>query len=456
MAFSLLRFPDSPFLSCVAGCIILWVFFGIRQSFGLLLLPITTEYGWDRSTFSIAAALLQLFWGVSQPFIVFLAERKIGFGKVIFVSSVIYAVGVLILHFCTSSLPGLFIFAMGIIVGGAAGGNSFPVVLSSVGRRFPQGSKRQSMAFGIVSSTGSLGQGCFLPIANTMITNMGWKWSLIVYAILAFAVSPLAIFLRTVDQTPAETIKADEEQPEKKTADEIDDVSADSADNSEEANKKDQLISNQPQTIKATLKEAFTSVTFLLITLGFTVCGFHVSFIATHLPAYLEGHGIDSSLAAWSVSVLGFGSCVGTVTMGWLCTKFRPKYLLTCLYFGRVVIMAIFIWVPVSLTTIFVFSAIFGLLWLSTVPVTTKFVGDVFGFRYLGTLTSITFVGHQIGAFCGAYIGGLEYDATGSYIRMWYASLALGIFAGFANLLASDKSLRGHHPQPLKEVDESA
>lgn len=135
----------------------------------------------DRSTFSIAAALLQLFWGLSQPFIVFFAERHIGFGKVLFVCSIIYGVGLLIMHFCTQSLPGLFIFAMGIVIGGAAGGNSFPVVLASVGRRFPQGSKRQSLAFGAVSSTGSLGQGCFLPIANVLIQRLGWKFSLIIF-----------------------------------------------------------------------------------------------------------------------------------------------------------------------------------------------------------------------------------------------------------------------------------
>jgi MFS family permease len=134
----------------------------------------------DRSTFSIAAALLQLFWGVSQPFIVFLAERRIGFGKVIFASCILYGVGVLILHFCTSSLGPLFIVAMGIIVGGAAGGNSFPVVLASIGRQFPQGSKKQSLAFGFVSSTGSLGQGCFLPITNIMIQQLGWKTALLV------------------------------------------------------------------------------------------------------------------------------------------------------------------------------------------------------------------------------------------------------------------------------------
>ncbi|CAO3660828.1 unnamed protein product [Umbelopsis vinacea] len=349
---------------------------------------------------------------------------------------------------------------MGIVIGGAAGGNSFPVVLASVGRRFPQGSKRQSLAFGAVSSTGSLGQGCFLPIANVLIQRLGWKFSLIIFgqymysywAIMAFAASPLAIFLRTVEQMPAETIKTDEEN------DLANKPVAIKHDNSEtssevEAEKQEVIeISNQPQTIKATLKEAFTSVTFLLITLGFTVCGFHVAFIATHLPAYLQGYGIDSSISAWSVSILGFGSCIGTITMGWLCTKFRSKHLLTALYLLRAVMLAIFFWVPISLTTIFVFSVLFGFLWLSTVPVTTKFVGDVFGHRYLGTLTSITFVGHQIGSFCGAYIGGLEYDLSGSYNRMWYASFALGIFAGIANILASDKSLRGHHPQKIQEV----
>ncbi|KAG2171413.1 hypothetical protein INT43_009074 [Umbelopsis isabellina] len=439
MAFSFPKLPSSPLISCTAGAVILWLFFGVRQSFGLLLIPITTDYGWG--------------------------------------NCIVYGVGVLILHFCTASLGPLFIVAMGIIVGGAAGGNSFPVVLASIGRQFPQGSKKQALAFGFVSSTGSLGQGCFLPITNVMIQRMGWRNTLLVLgmclckatlvtctcktnlrvsaalAILCIAVSPLAIFLRSVEQTPSEAItkpietnENDKSEDKEPRANEL--SSLEKAEVVEE-----EMISNQPQSIGAALGEASRSLTFWLIAIGFSVCGFHVSFLATHLPAYLNGRGIDASIAAWSVSILGFGSCFGTAVMGWLCSKYRPKYLLTGLYWCRALMLAIFFWVPLSMTTIYVFSVIFGVLWLSTVPVTTKFIGDVFGFRYLGTLTSLTFIGHQIGAFCGAYIGGVEYDASGSYNHMWYASFALALFAGCANFFANDTTLRGHHPQRVKESD---
>ncbi|ORX80998.1 MFS general substrate transporter [Basidiobolus meristosporus CBS 931.73] len=382
----------SPTISCFAGMMILWISFGVRQSFGLYLIPITQDYGWSRSTFSIAAALLQLFWGCSQPFLVYLSERYIGFGKTIFFSSIIYGIGCIVMQLCSPSQSGLFIFAMGIIVGGAAGGNSFPNILASIG-------------------------------------------------ILSVAVSPFAFFLQTVEpvsQEPApKSVRQSEEQHD--------------PDGFKEA-----VISNEPQTIGAALKEGFSSLTFWLIILGYSVCGFHVSFIATHLPAYLVGQGIDSSVSAWTVSVLGFGSMIGTVLVGYLCTSYRPKYILAGIYSLRAIILAIFIFVPLSLASVFSFSAIFGFLWLSTVPATTKFVGDVYGHRYLGTMSSITFVGHQIGAFCGAYIGGLEYDVRKSYTRMWYATLAMAIVAAIANYVANDTSLRGHHPQqlPSKAEDE--
>lgn len=173
------RLIHSPIMSCIAGCGILWVSFGIRQTFGVFLIPITHETGWDRSTFSIAAALLQLLWGFSQPFLVYLAERKIGFGKTIFVGSIFYAVGCFMLYASNNS-SGLFIFSMGAVIGISAGGNSFPNVLASIGRRFPQKSKQQSMAFGVVSSFGSFGQCCFLPIARAMLTSIGWRMSLVV------------------------------------------------------------------------------------------------------------------------------------------------------------------------------------------------------------------------------------------------------------------------------------
>jgi MFS family permease len=173
------RLLKSPTVACIAGSGILWVSFGIRQSFGVFLIPITQDTGWDRSTFSIAAALLQLLWGFSQPFLVYLAERKVGFGKAIFIACIFYAVGCFILYAANQS-AGLFIFGMGVMIGVSAGGNSFPNVLASVGRRFPQNSKYQSIAFGIVSSFGSFGQCCFLPIARAMLTSIGWRMSFVV------------------------------------------------------------------------------------------------------------------------------------------------------------------------------------------------------------------------------------------------------------------------------------
>lgn len=173
------RLVHSPLMSCVAGSAILWVSFGIRQSIGVFLIPITSETGWDRSTFSVAAALLQLLWGFSQPFLVYLAERKVGFGKTIFASCIFYAVGCFILYASDRS-AGLFIFALGVVIGVSAGGNSFPNILASIGRRFPQKSKHQSVAFGIVSSFGSFGQCCFLPIARAMLTSIGWRLSFVV------------------------------------------------------------------------------------------------------------------------------------------------------------------------------------------------------------------------------------------------------------------------------------
>lgn len=173
------RAVESPLMSCISGCAILWISFGIRQTFGIYLIPVTQETGWDRSTFSIAAALMQLLWGFSQPFIVYLAERKVGFGKAIFASCIFYAVGCFLLYASNSS-SGLFIFGMGVVIGVGAGGNSFPIVLATIGRRFPRNSKYQSIAFGIVSSFGSLGQCCFLPIARATIASIGWRMSFIV------------------------------------------------------------------------------------------------------------------------------------------------------------------------------------------------------------------------------------------------------------------------------------
>ncbi|KAK4513483.1 uncharacterized protein ATC70_005484 [Mucor velutinosus] len=421
------RLLNSPLMACIAGAAILWVSFGIRQTVGVFLIPITADTGWDRSTFSIAAALLQLLWGFSQPFLVYLAERKIGFGKGIFVACVFYAVGCFILYASNRS-SGLFIFALGVLIGVSCGGNSFPVVLASIGRRFPQNSKYQSIAFGVVSSFGSFGQCCFLPIARAMLTSIGWRMSFIVMGIIMLALSPLAYFLQTVPPKPAEPVTATavSDQNKNNTIDEEKNPAEIIEHDAEEAKDRPMEDISAPD-IQTALKEAFTNPTFIFITLGFSVCGFHIAFLSTHFPAYLQDNGIDPSLAAWTISIIGLCSMLGTILTGYLASIISPRLVLMGIYGLRAVFLIIVIFVPISVTTVVVFAVFFGFLWLSTVPPTTRFVNQVFGQKYLGTLTSITF---------GAYVAGILYDKYHRYDRMWYGSIAVAIFAVIANFMA--------------------
>ncbi|CAO3618261.1 unnamed protein product [Cunninghamella blakesleeana] len=430
----------SVLLSSIAGCLLLWASFGVRQSIGVFLIPITTTTGWNRATFSIAAATIQLTWGIFQPFIVFLGEKKYGFGKVIFFSTLLYAISSYIMYASTVS-SGIFIFA-NFIQGIGCAGNSFPIVLASVSKRIAPNNRYKSIIFGVVSSFGSFGQCCFLPMARQMISTIGWTWTFIVYGAMMTVVSFTAFFLQTVPQKQNEDIPANDEKKnnadleKKEPMNDTDDAEKDLKKSTTNINKS--ILHPDDMTAKETLKYALTSPTFLFITLGFSTCGFHIAFMATHLPSYLQDHGVDPSLAAWTISVIGLGSMFGTIGTGILCTKFKPKYVLACLYASRAVLMCIFYWVPLTLTTVFVFSVLIGFLWLSTVPPTTRFIGDVFGYKYLGTLTSITFIGHQIGSFLGAYLSGIVYDQMGTYDRIWMVSIALGFFSSIANLLASD------------------
>lgn len=454
----------SPTIACIAGAGVLWVAFGIRQTFGIFLIPITESTGWDRSTYSIAAALSQLCWGFSQPFLVYLAERKVGFGKSVFIACIFYAVGCIILYAANVS-PGVLIVGMGVVIGVSAGGNSFPVILASIGRRFPQNSKYQSIAFGIVSSFGSFGQCCFLPIARAMLTSIGWRMSMVVFGIMMVACSPLAYFLQTIPPTPSIPVE-DRENPSTKykknpTYDEEGKIEQ-STEIAERAVEVEDDPKDRPfedisaPDIKTALKEAFTNPTFIFITLGFSVCGFHVAFLATHFPAYLQDNSINPDLAAWTISIIGLCSMFGTILSGYLSSFISPRLILMGIYGLRAILIVIVTFIPISVTTVMIFSVFFGFLWLSTVPVTTKFISLCFGQKYLGTLSSITFVGHQIGAFLGAFVAGVVYDRTGDYRRMWYASLAVAILAVLVNFLAAvepinERRIRLSNAKLLKE-----
>lgn len=286
----------SVWIASIAGALILWVSFGVRQAIGLFLLPVTTETGWDRTSFSIAAALMQLMWGCGQPFVVYLGERKFGFGKVIFASSLLYATSSWIMYGSPTSSPGVFIFASA-LQGLAAGGNSFPIVLASVGQRIPTGSKYKSIVFGLVSSFGSFGQCCFLPMGRAMISSLGWRWTFMTFGkcdrqkdavlticlvgLMMAVMSPLSMFIQTIPPQKQEpdhaTVPVDEEKR----------VTAKLEQEVAEFEKPKVAVNHDDMSLVQTLKFAFASPTFILITLGFSVCGFHVAFLSTHLPAYL-------------------------------------------------------------------------------------------------------------------------------------------------------------------------
>ncbi|KAI8377452.1 major facilitator superfamily domain-containing protein [Radiomyces spectabilis] len=427
---------------CIVGSFILWISFGIRQSFGLFLIPITQETGWDRATFSIAAAVLQLVWGFSQPFSVYLAEQRLGFGKIVFISCLIYGVGCFIMY-AAHQISALFVFGMGIVVGVAAGGNSFPTILASIGRHFPPHSKQQSMAFGIVSSFGSFGQCTFLPITRAMLQYIGWRWSALIMGFIMIGISPCAYFIRSTAQVFAAASAHDIESTST--------LGKDKAKTEESGNEKnvscsnDVNLSGEPpandeddETITKVLKKLFTSPTFYFITLAFSACGFHITFLITHFPAYLQDQGYSPDIAAWAISIIGLCSMIGSVVMGYLCAYIKPKYLLFFVFFVRAIMFVVITWAPTSVAIVFTFSTIFGLLWLCTVPLTTRSLGTAFGYKYIGTLSSIIFVGHQIAAFLGAYIGGVVYDAVHTYTPMWYVSLALSFVGMAASLLAQE------------------
>ncbi|KAG2180028.1 hypothetical protein INT43_003815 [Umbelopsis isabellina] len=292
----LFKLSGSEVLAIFAGSFTLLIGFGFRQTFGLFLLPITKDYEWDRTTFSVAAALLQIFWGLTQPFVVFTAERHLGFGRVLFVTNIVYGLGMIIMALVPKTMPGLFIFAMGIIVGLGTSGSGFSLIFATLGRRFPQGSKRHALVIGLVSSCASLGQGTCLPIIRIIIEQLGWKWTLIIQGCICIAIAPLAIFLRTVSQVPAELTQEDPASKDNLSLEELDGGDTEYGDDIESRNTGEEtLISNEPQTIHAALKEAFSHTGFWLINICFAISGFHLGFIFTHLPAYVKNQGFDST-----------------------------------------------------------------------------------------------------------------------------------------------------------------
>ncbi len=368
-----------------AGAALLAVVLGVRQVLGLYLVPMTIDLDWSRELFGIAMGLQNLVWGASQPFIGGLADRY-GSGRVIVGGAICYAVGVL--GMASAITPTELLISGGVLIGIGMSGVGMAVVYGAVARMVAP--EKRTYAMAIVSTIGALGPFLLPPVTQIVIGGFGWEVSLIATAGVVALMIPLGALIRG---------KADHETGE------------------------------ASQSWAQALGEARKSRGYLLLVAGFFVCGFHVTFIGTHLPGFVAWCGLAATVGGWALFMIGGGNIIGTYTAGLLSNRFKQKNLLSLIYLARALLIAWMMLMPKTEMTIYIFSGVFGLLWLSTVPLTSGVVAKMFGARHLGMLFGLVFFSHQIGAFLGAWLGGLNFDVTGDYNAVWFTSILLGLLA---------------------------
>ena len=385
-------------LLLMAAAFLVMVTLGIRQSFGLFLLPVTEALGTGREVFSLALALQNLLWGIASPFAGALAD-KFGAGRVAAIGTLFYASGLFVMaSFVSPSglMMGQLMFGIGL---GSAG---VSIALGAVARAVAP--EKRSLALGMVTSIGSFGQFAVLPVTQIFIDGYGWQVSLLLLS--GLSASMLASCL---------LMARDEKVREVRTAD----------------------IANI--TMNGMLKTALSSTDYLLLTVGFFVCGIQVVFIATHLPTYLQDAGIGPEIASWALGLVGLFNIIGSLLAGWLGSFVSKAKLLAWLYLMRSVIIIGFLILPPSPMTALLFGAAMGLLWLGTIPLTSGLIVVFFGPAFLSMLYGVTFFSHQIGSFLGAWLGGWIYDNLGSYDLMWWIIIGSGVFAFIINLMIDER-----------------
>jgi len=376
----------------ICGAAIVTLSMGIRHGFGLWLQPITQAQGWTRETFAFAIAIQNLSWGVCGIFAGMLAD-KLGAFKVLLGGAVLYALG--LAGMALSPTGFLFTLTAGVLIGAAQAGTTYAVIYGIIGRNIS--ADKRSWAMGVAAAAGSFGQFLMVPIESFLISNIGWQQALLILAGAVLLIMPLAFGLR-------ESSFANGQAPKRE------------------------------QTIAQALREAFKYPSFQLLMAGYFVCGFQVVFIGVHMPSYLKDNGLSPQVAGYSLALIGLFNVFGTYAAGSLGQRMAKKNILVFIYFARAVVITVFIAAPLSPMSVYIFSSIMGLLWLSTVPPTNAAVAQIFGVAHLSMLGGFVFFSHQIGSFLGVWLGGVLYDKTGSYDIVWYITIALGIFAGLINL----------------------
>ena len=391
-------------VALICGSLILLVSLGIRHAFGLFLQPVTMDQGWGRETFAFAIALQNLVWGFSQPFTGMLSDR-FGARPVVASGALLYGLGLWVMSQVAGEV--VFIFGAGVLIGLGLSGTTFPVIFGAISRLVaPQ---QRSFAMGITMSVGSFGQFAMLPISLGLITGLEWQSALIVLSILAILMFPLAFGIRSASPS---TFFAEE------------DVSFTQA-----------------------LRDAFGLRDFWLLSLGFFACGFQVVFIAVHLPAFLMDKGVGDGVAMTVLALIGLVNIAGTYYAGLWGGRHSKPMLLTWIYLGRAVVISAFVLLPITSTTAYIFGALMGLFWLSTIPLTNGVVASVWGIKHMSMLGGIVFFGHQLGSFAGGWMGGWLYDRTGSYDIAWGFTIALSLIAAVLNWPITERTLAQRRTQ---------
>jgi len=387
----------TPAVVLACGGLILMLALGTRQSFGLFLRPMSMDLGWGREAFSFAIALQNLVWGCAMPFAGAIADRY-GGGRVVAAGGLAYGAGLLAMAYSTTPLG--FNLAAGLLVGLGLSCTGFGVVLAVVARAFPP--EKRSVATGIAGACGSFGQFAMLPWAQGRISGLGWLNALLAFAFLALIMVPLGAALAGRNAAEDEST----------------------------------------QSIGAALGEAAAHRGFWLLTASFFVCGFQTIFVMTHLPAYLVDRGLTPAQGMTALAVIGLFNIVGSYGCGALGGRYSKRLLLAWIYAIRAVAIGVFIAAPLTPAGTYLFAAVLGLTWLGTVPLTNSLVGQIFGVKFLSTLFSISFLGHQLGAFIGAWAGGAVFDLTNSYLPVWAAAIALSVVAAALCIPINERALR--------------
>ena len=383
----------------ICGAAILTLSMGIRHGFGLWLLPITQARDWTRESFSFAIAIQNISWGLAGIFAGMVAD-KFGALRVIMAGALLYALG--LIGMAWAPTPLLFAATTGVLIGIAQAGTTYAVIYGVIGRNIP--AEKRSWAMGVAAAAGSFGQFLMVPVEGFLIARLGWQESLVLLGLAALLIIPTALGLREPGFAGSATARRD-------------------------------------QTIVQALREACRYRSFQLLMAGYFVCGFQVVFIGVHMPSYLKDKGLPPEVASYALALIGLFNVFGTYAAGALGQRMKKTNILAFIYLARAVVIAIFLALPLSPVSVYLFAAVMGLLWLSTVPSTNAIVAQIFGVTHLSMLGGFVFLSHQIGSFMGVWLGGFLYDRTASYDIVWYIAIALGVFAALINLPVDERAI---------------